>query len=153
MSIDFSGTNHNETCTHTFEGRTFTYFASIRIYSENENEEEPSLNLSSANGRALLEFLGLEPGDGPCGEVSLPEMRRAIFRAVNTFDRSVKGHTRESTVEYGAPRVNDDGTVELRPARFIECGLDESYFAQRLSQLATLVETYAAHGATHINWG
>jgi len=154
MGIDIGGTNHNETKTSSFDGKVFTYFASVRLSGDTEDDTDPrSMHFASANGRAFLKFLGFNPGDGPDGEVSIPEMRRAIFRAVNTFDRAVKGFTREETVEYGQPRVNDDGTVELRPARFIECGLDESYYADHLARLSILVEALAAEGATHITWG
>jgi hypothetical protein len=152
MSINFCGQNHNETETLS---NGYKLHARVDLHDDPEaDDSDPrNFNLSNMNGRAFLDFLGLESEDGPCGEASIADMRRAIFRAVNTFDRAIKPFTRETVTEYGTHRVNDDGTVELRPIRVVEFGIDESYFAQRLAQLATLVEALAARGATHITWG
>jgi hypothetical protein len=156
MSIDITGTNHNAPKTSNFDGKEFTYYSMVRLPGGEEDEDGwdvSAMHLNSANGRAFIAFLGLDPGQGPDGEVTVAEMRRAILRAVNTFDRKVVGFTREDSATYGAPRDNGDGTVTLHPLRTLEFGIDESYFAARLAQLATLVEALAANGATHISWG
>jgi hypothetical protein len=44
--------------------------------------EDPAfLNMASANARAFLAFLGIEPGADPSGGTSLPEARRAAMLA------------------------------------------------------------------------
>lgn len=157
MSIDITGSNHNAPETRTFDGETYTVYPMVYVPVDSDEEDASyfasRLNLNNANGRAFIAFLGFDPGEGPDGSVTVAEMRRAIMVARATFERRVSDYTRETAVTYGAPRVNDDGTVELRPARFIDCGIDQDYLARRLEQLATLVENLAANGATHITWG
>src|SRR5947209_4317527 len=79
------------------------------------------LNISSANARAFLLFLGLVPGDEPMGTCTLPEARRAIMRARATFERRVEGFTRE------ASDTRRPGT-----ARAMTGGIDAHYLATRL---------------------
>ena len=151
MSIDFFGSNHNEMKTvgvHSYATRVY-----LNDDRDADYEDPRSMNLASANGRAFLAFLGFDPGVGPDGEVTIAEMRRAIFRAVNTFDRTVKGHTREEVAEYGSPREIDGGIIEMRPLRVLSFGIDEEYFSRQLARLSILVEALAARGATHIAWG
>lgn len=100
-----------------------------------------AVNMSSANGRAFLEFLGLDPGPEPAGEVGMPEARRAIIRARATFARRVRGFTRE-------------GSDTKRPGetRVVSGGIDDGYFARRLDDFERFVGAVAEMGATSIYW-
>jgi len=156
MSVTFYGTNHNAKRTVTFsDGKSFEIPESVHVMDESgEDDEINDLNLSNMNACSLLKLIGLEPmgPDGMVGEVTVPEMRRAIMRAVNTFDKRAPGCVRAEEVVYGKPRENDDGTVELHPVRIHSRGIDEAYLSERLAQLATCVETLVKKGATHIVW-
>jgi hypothetical protein len=104
--------------------------------------EDPAyLNLASGNARAFLLFLGLEPGDEPSGEVTLPEARRAVMRARATFDRHVRSFTRE-------------GSDTKRPGRcrVVTGGIGPDYFAVRLDSFEKFVNAVAEKGARSIWW-
>lgn len=106
-----------------------------------DHEDPAHFNLSNANARAFLRFLVLEPGDEPSGEVGLPETRRAIMRARATFDRRVRGYTRE-------------GGDTKRPGRcrVIAAGIDAPYFARRLDDFERFLDAVAEKGARSIYW-
>src|SRR5574343_234791 len=96
MSITFYGTNHNATRTVKFSsGESFTVPESVHM-GEGDEDMLDDLNLSNMNAASLLKLLGFEPmgPDGMVGEVTVPEMRRAIMRAVNTFDSRAAACTR-----------------------------------------------------------
>jgi hypothetical protein len=153
MSVTFYGTNHNVTRTVNFSsGETHTIPTTVHMGEGDEDILD--LNLSNMNASALLKLLGFEPmgPDGMVGEVTVPEMRRAIMRAVNTFDSKAGACTRATEIEYGKPRDNGDGTIELRPVRVYSQGIDEEYLSRRLAQLAENVEVLVKRGATHITW-
>lgn len=104
--------------------------------------EDPAyLNMNSANGRAFLEFLGIEPGPEPCGEVTMSEARRAVMRARATFERTVGAHTRE-------------GSDTKRPGkvRVIEGGIGPEYFKLRLDSFEAFLNVVAEQGAISIYW-
>jgi hypothetical protein len=100
------------------------------------------MNLASANARAFLLFIGLEPSDDLTGEVAIPEARRAIMRARATFDRRVGRYTRD------ASDTKKPGCV-----RVIEGGIDEDYVARRLDDFETFLDAVSLREATSICWG
>ncbi len=101
-----------------------------------------SLNMANGNARNVLEFLGLDPGDGPSGEVSLVEARRAVIRARATFGRR-------------APTFIRPPTDTRRPgrARVIVAGIDEDYLVRRLDDFERFLAAVATKGAISIRWG
>jgi hypothetical protein len=105
-------------------------------------EDHAYLNLASANAGAFLAFLGLAPGDGPDGDATLPEVRRAVIRARATFERRAAKFTRASTE-----------TSRLGQCRVIVGGIDEEYLARRLEDFARFVDVVVEMGATSIYWG
>jgi len=109
-------------------------------------------NWNAGNGRAVLGLLGLA-NDELAGEATLPEIRRAILAARARFDRRAPDFVREEVVEYGAPREDEDGVVEMRPLRFFAGGLDLVGIRRRLEELAAFVEAAAELGADAISWG
>lgn len=99
------------------------------------------LNMSSANARAFLLFVGIEPGEEPAGEVSIHEARRAVIKARATFDRRVTAFVRE-------PSDNQrPGQVLL-----IVGGIDEGYFERRLDDFERFLGVVGEMGATAIYW-
>jgi len=145
MSVSFGGTNS----TVLRNG----YPSRVRLPGETEEALDPrEVNMSNMNAVAFLRFLGIDPGSeqGLCGEITLPEARRAIMRARATFDRKVGGFTRESRSE-GNLVVN--GVVQLGVPRFHEQGIDADYIQDRLARFSVFVEAVAELGATHISWG
>jgi hypothetical protein len=116
------------------------------------------LNLANGNARLLLKLLDLHwearpDWDGLDGSCSLPEARRAVVGARARFDRKAPALARPARVEYGKPRTNEDGTVELRPVRLFEMGADEDYLAGRLDAFEKLLGDLERAGATHVSWG
>ena len=105
-------------------------------------EDHAHLNLASANGRAFLSFLGLDPGDGHDGEATLPEVRRAVIRARASFERRAPKFTRawSDTQSVGACRV-------------VVAGTDEAYFERRLGDFERFVDAVVGMGAASIYWG
>jgi hypothetical protein len=102
--------------------------------------EHPTfMQLSNANARAFLMFLGL--GDTLCGEVSLPEARRAVIRARATFDRRVRAFTREVT------DIKRPGQ-----ARVVTGGIDSDYFGARLDGFERLIVFLSEREAIRLCW-
>lgn len=116
-------------------------------------DDAPYLNLSNTNAAAFLRFLGLEKllDEYMCGEVSIPEARRAVIKARATFERKVKDHVRLE--ERSGHLVDGNGTTHLHRPRFISAGIDAEYFKFRLNEFANMIEWFATRGATHIHWG
>lgn len=127
------------------------------------------LNLNNGNARALLALLGwaAAPSQIPLGEIrvgeptgefdlmgerALPDARRAVMVARATFDRRAGALVRESETLYGAPRVREDGAVDMRP-RVMVGGLDAEGLRDRLESFAALVEEGATLGAVQVTWG
>jgi len=126
------------------------------------------LNLNNVNARALLALLGwaAAPSRIPLGEIrvgeptgefdlwgerTLPDARRAVMVARATFDRRVSALVRED--DCGAPRVREDGAVEMRPVRVQSFGLDAEGLRDRLESFAALVEEGGTLGAVKVTWG
>ncbi len=104
--------------------------------------EHPAfISMSSANGRAFLEFLGIDPGFEPSGEITMPEARRAVMRARATFERRAPKFTREAS-----------DTKRPGHARFMEGGIDTEYFERRLNDFEKFLNAVAEAGATFIYW-
>lgn len=105
-------------------------------------EDANWLNFSSANARAFLAFLRLDPGYGPDGEVTLPELRRAVIRARATFERRAPRFVRAPTE-----------TTRLGRCRVIVGGIDEAYFERRLGDFERFLNAVVGMGAVAIYWG
>jgi hypothetical protein len=105
------------------------------------HEHPAAINMASGNGRAFLEFLGVDPGPEPCGEITMPEARRAVMRAKATFERKVDHFTRS-------------GSDTKRPGhvRVIEGGIGPDYFERRLADFERFLNVVAEKGATSIYW-
>ena len=101
-----------------------------------------SLNLSNANGAALLRLLGLAGNDCSSGEVPLAIACKAVQKASATFDYIVDGYTRGSS-----------DTKSPGRCRVISQGLDEYGLADRLERFATFLCDVTDEGATLIYWG
>jgi hypothetical protein len=120
----------------------------VATYSE---RNEPTLNVANDNAHRLLELLRLATPDGDLmGEVTLPEMRRALMRARNTFDQRAPSLTRAPSTLRGH-RTRDDGTHALM-TRATVGGLSEARLAEYLTALECLCAYAQAHGATVIQW-
>jgi hypothetical protein len=121
----------------TFYGRTDDGTTVVAL----DLEDPAHLNLASGNARAFLLFLGLEPGEEPSGEVTLPEARRAVIRARATFHRHVGAFIRE-------------GSDTRRPGRcrVIASGIGPDYFAMRLDAFDSFLDVVAERGARSIWW-
>jgi hypothetical protein len=105
--------------------------------------EDPRwLNFSCANARAFLLFLRIDPGPGPDGEATLPEVRRAVMRARATFDRRAPKFTRAGS-----------DSQHIGACRVIVGGIDEAYLARRLDDFVTFVDVVVEMGAVAIYWG
>jgi hypothetical protein len=104
-------------------------------------DDPAAVNMANANGRRFLEFLGLDPGPEPAGEVSMPEARRAVMRARATFERRVPAFTRQESETKWPGQV-----------RVIEAGLSEEYFERRLNDFEKFLNVVTAKGATSIYW-
>jgi len=150
MSVDFGGCNHNVMESH---GEFGEFPSRVRLHEVDEQDwEDPrQLNMCNSNARALLGLLGFDMGDG-FGEVTVPEMRRAIVKARATFDRQAPNFTRETRTVMGRrPSTENGKVVELQP-RMVDIGIDEQYLKEKLDKLSVLVEALAEKGATHIVW-
>ena len=118
---------------------------------EDEMPAECFLNISNMNAVAFFTLLGVDShnDDGFCGSMTLPEARRAIMRARNMNPVRV---LREASVTYGAPRANEDGTVELRPIRVMEMALTIGQIEHYITALECIVVHATAQGASKIWW-
>lgn len=153
MGISFSAVDHNSSMQEvTFDdGRTATFPEMLRLPGEWD-----LFSLANANARQLFGLLGIE--FDCCGEIGLPEARRAVMVARATFARRAGGFTREPVSEpkgRGMRLVREGNVVRIEqdgPA-FFEGGIDEDYLASRLNHFAAFVEAAAEAGATGITWG
>jgi hypothetical protein len=105
------------------------------------HEHPDAINMSSGNGRAFLEFLGVEPGPEPYGELPMPLARRAVMRARATFGRRAGLFTRPSM-----------DTQRLGLARVVIVGLDVDYLARRLDDFERFLNAVTERGAVSIYW-
>ena len=95
---------------------------------------------------AVLGALGFTTDRGEC---TIPEARRALLRARN---RRLAPFVVPGEVEHGAPRVHENGVVELRPVRFTSFEVDEDRLARMVDRIGEMVERLAAAGATKVRW-
>lgn len=151
MSVTFYGVDHARLETTPYG----SFPARIHLHADPQEEfDDPrNMNLAGMNARAVLSFLGVDPGEDLCGELPMPEIRRAIIKARATFGRRAPGFVRDLEVVHGNPRVNPDGTVELRPTKAYIHGIDEGYLWKQLDRLEVLVGELEERGATHLGWG
>lgn len=120
----------------TFFGRTADG-SPIHLDIEDPNH----LNMSSANARTFLLFLGLDPGPEPAGEITIYEARRAIIRARATFERRVDAYVR------GPSDTRQPGMV-----RVIVGGVDATWFERGLTDFDRFVAVVGEMGGTAIYW-
>jgi hypothetical protein len=146
MSISFAGTDQNRPHPR-LEGR----YASVWL----DVNDPRGVNWCNGNAVILLDLLGLEGDENGSlyGEVTVADARRAILRARATLDRRGPALERAPTVSYGAPRLADDGTIELRPIRSWSSGLDVAGMRTRVDAFERCVNALVERGATHITWG
>jgi hypothetical protein len=122
---------------------------SVTFYARRDNgspialdiEHPAYLNMASANARAFLLFLHVEPGDEPSGEIPIHEARRAIIRARATFDRRVGSFVRESS-----------DTKRPGMVRVVVGGIDDAWFERRLADFERFLVVVGDLGATMIWW-
>jgi hypothetical protein len=150
MSVTISGLNHN---------RRNPRFPEFPESVDLEVDDPRFVNWANGNAAALFALLGLGAGSKTewsegyvQGEAPLPDVRRAIIRARATFERRAPELARPESVEHGAPRALPDGSVELRPVRRYEMGLDAEGIGRRLDAFERAVDALADLGATHIAW-
>jgi hypothetical protein len=146
MGIEFFGIDHT---------RAHPRFTDWPARVDLDEDDPRGFHLNVGNAAALWPLLGLPLDDGGVpqdGEVSVPEARRALMRARARFERLAPKLVRPTVITYGAPRAQEDGTIEIRPTRDLSFGLDEEGLAARLDRFATFVEALAERGATHIGW-
>jgi hypothetical protein len=146
MGLDFHGLDHTRP-----HPRFPEYPAPVHL----DDDDPRAFQLNVGNAAAIWPLLGLPLVDGhvpPGGEVSVPEARRALMRARARFERVAPTLVRPVEIEHGAPCPQEDGTIELRPLRFLCFGLDEDGLAARLDRFERFVEAIAERGATHVAW-
>lgn len=136
-------------------------------------ENDLSLDVCHRTSRALLALLGLasmpqdlrrRDPDAPAfvlawagqnltdGEVPMPMARRMVMAARARFDRLAPLLIAAATEHHGAPRVREDGAVELRPVVGFDGGLTKEMLLDRLDRFASLVEEGARAGAVKVVW-
>lgn len=115
-----------------------------------ETSNAPQVNFANTNAMDLLRAMGRVCPD--CyGEMTLADARRGIMRALNRSDLSA--FTREDEIAFGAPRDEEDGTVELKPVRMMSRGSSVADVKRRIADFQAFVEEVASRGATTITWG
>jgi hypothetical protein len=152
MSVSFFGLDFKQ-IRHTPHG---SFPRRIHLHDDPQDDlaDPRSVNLANLNARAFLVFLGVQDaGEDLYGNAPIPEVRRAIMRARATFHQRAHAFVRRCEIVHASPRVNHDGTVELRPVRVHIAGIDEEYLMRQLDRLGVLVEALAGRGATHLGWG
>jgi hypothetical protein len=142
MGIEFQAVNANETEDH---GRFGVHPLRVSV----PGFEEISLHLSYSVARAVFRFLDLEIDlDG--GDRDIPTIRRAIVRARALGNAAEFGQPYR--IEYAPPRENSDGSIEMRPPRLIDCGLDAERILRHVDTIESYLVAAADLGATHLTW-
>ena len=155
MSVQLSASNHNEMEDEVL-GKRFPKWIHLGDCDDIAKEIEHPLFIdwSNVNARSVLTLLGLvKVGGDLAGEISIPEARRAVMRARATFDRVASRLIRYGKVQYSPPRANEDGSVEIRPLRYVEPAVGTEYLARQIDRFEKYVEHVAKKGATHVSWG
>lgn len=131
MSVDFSAIDKTRSRPGQYPDAGFPV----------ETGEE--LNLANVTAIALAGLLRIDLGGvlGLCGEITIPEARRAVMVARATFARTAPQHAVAASSGRGT-----------RGARYHDVGVDEERLRDRLEAFARLVEAAASAGATHIVW-
>ena len=111
---------------------------------------EIHVNWANGNGYPILRLLGVAEDDLYASEMSIPDAKRALLRAMNS---SVSHAERPEETLYGKPLQNEDGAWELKPVRMFSPGMNESNIRDRLYRLMDFVEYSANQGASKIYWG
>jgi len=108
-----------------------------------------NINWSNANCYAILRLLGVKEDDLPSGSMTLPEIRRALLKALNS---DVSKAVRSEEIIHGKPREISPGVTEMRPLRMFDSGLSQHDIKDRLDKLTKFVAMSIEQGATEIYW-
>jgi hypothetical protein len=108
------------------------------------------INWNEANAAAVFNALGIVDPNKQT-EMSLPEIRRALIKALNS--KSLNQFTRPEEKIYGKLREIEPGIVDMKPVRVWSQGLDEDGVRSRLEKLMKFVSESIQQGATKIYWG
>jgi hypothetical protein len=142
MSVSFSRVDRSKTT--EVEGRTHPGWINGTC----------EVNWANANAAVMLGLMGFSGNDLYVGQEGLPEMRRALMLARARVESGRAGQmTREDRIVFGAPRAQDDGTMNLRPIRLMEVGLDLEGIRTRLDLFSAFLDEAAKLGADEIWWG
>jgi hypothetical protein len=112
-------------------------------------------NFHNAGGAAIVRILAEATGtvlDTVQDSISIHEARRALWAAQARFEQLALKHTFEGEIVHGEPRTDEDGVVELRPVRVINCGLDMAGIERRFGELCRFIDDAVSAGATDISW-
>lgn len=108
-----------------------------------------NINWSNMNAYPILRLLGVKEDDLPNGSMKLPEMRRALLKAMNI---NISKAVRDPEIIYGKPREISPGVTQMRPLRMFDMGLSEEDIKERLEKLLKFVAMSIEQGATEIYW-
>lgn len=122
-----------------------------------QNPESKDVNMSNDNANLILRILGLTKVVGNflddgftgdlSGQTSVPEMRRAILKALNSDLSKFVRDDRVETTDYELGNIH-----YINMPRVYSMGVDESYFINRLNQLSELCLDAQKRGANYIYW-
>lgn len=142
MSVSFSKVDRAKTT--EVEGRTHPGWV----------EGTQEVNWNNGNAVVMLGLMGFSGNELMYGQEGLPEMRRALMLARARVESGrAEQMTREDRIVFGPPRAQDDGTMNLRPIRLMEQGLDIEGIKTRLEQFSAYLDEAAKLGADEIWWG
>lgn len=111
-------------------------------------DDAPSMNLANGNAMILLKVLGLPTEYA--GEISVPEARRALIKAMSRS--SVTEFERPQRIEHGKPREIEPGVMDLKPLRYFDQGVDENRIRDYIKRFAEFVSEVIQKGGTKIYW-
>jgi hypothetical protein len=112
------------------------------------HEDSPHMNLANANAEILFKVLNI-PFDS-IGELTIPEARRALIKAMSRS--SVKEFERPDHIEYGKPREVEPGVVDLKPLRVFGPGVNEEKIHEYIKRFGEFISEVIQKGGTKIYW-
>ncbi len=118
------------------------------IEAVNHEIGSPTINLSNDNARILFKVLGLSFNEA--GELTIPEARRSIIKALSRS--SYQQFERPQNIQYGKPVEISDKIIDLKPIRVLDPGLNESKIKAYITRFADFVSEVIKKGGTKIYW-